>query len=104
MDSTRHCINFPSSDPKSLIQIQTFLNGEFSIVLDPQLTKTTIDLVIKYTDSTTLFLLQLLADALRRQHCNVHTLYVPYMPYMRQDRTTTNNHALSAKVVAQILD
>lgn len=48
--------------------------------------------------------LMLLTDILRYRMCQPDNLYIPYMPYSRQDRYTTNNQPFSFRVFSQLIN
>jgi ribose-phosphate pyrophosphokinase len=65
----------------------------------------TIDLVAKIQNSDQLMAMFLATDALRRVYPNARLdLNIPYFPYARQDRVCNPGEALSAKLMATLIN
>lgn len=82
----------------------TFPGGESCIRLtQPVDDRVTVD--FQFESNNDLFDLALLADAIRRESPDVELqLYIPYVPYARQDRVCNPGESLSIKVVADFIN
>lgn len=65
---------------------------------------TSVDLLCRLSSSDDLMMLLLAVDALKREDLSLNKLYIPYMPYARQDRVTEVGGAFSLQVIGNILD
>lgn len=85
-----------------------FPAGETFIRLpdDPFLSGLAAYIVLNFEGNDDLFNLALLVDALRRKYTSdvKISLYMPYLPYARQDRVCAPGESLSVKVVADFLN
>jgi ribose-phosphate pyrophosphokinase len=90
------------------VKIGKFPGGEIDIKLDPcdtPMIRPDVTIVAHVSSSDLLIGLMLTADAVRRRWpgCAVR-LFIPYLPYARQDRVCNEGEALSLAVVAQMIN
>lgn len=85
---------------------KTFPHGETMVSLEgpPQDKESIIDASTWSGDNDTMIILQI-ADILKRNYKNPHIeLFLPYLPYGRQDRATTDTTAHSLAIFARMLN
>lgn len=87
----------------------TFPGGEVSVRLDPfnpgfYDPKGTITLTARLRNSEDIMKLALLKDALSHKDGNPVRLFMPYVPYGRQDRVCNEGESFSLKVFAEMLN
>jgi ribose-phosphate pyrophosphokinase len=83
---------FPGGESCIRVALGTFFDEELTLQLDFESNGDLIDLA-------------LLADALRREHRGVKlNLFMPYVPYARQDRVCNPGESLSIRVVADFIN
>lgn len=89
-------LNFPAGE--SLVRLALPQWKSFSDVY--------VTVTFNYEDDKEIIQLMMLMDALRRKvgKCKHITLVMPYFPYARQDRVCYEGEALSAKVMADIIN
>lgn len=89
------------------VECFTFPGGEESVRLPDAISYTTpvVEVVVHGADSRTLMQMLLVVDALRRRNPLVMLdLFIPYLPYARQDRVCNDGEALSVAVVANLIN
>lgn len=90
----------------------TFKGGEEQVKIDMAHTPKGgigfVDIIAKIKNSTDVMALTMLVDACSRleglHHAAQFTLYLPYIPYARQDRVMQPGEALSIKVFANLIN
>jgi len=83
----------------------TFPGGESCIRVADNLDADEIIVGLDFESNVDLFDLALLVDALRRQYPGTPLrLFMPYVPYARQDRVCNEGESLSIKVVADFIN
>jgi len=94
------------------VEYFTFKGGEEQVKIDtkyaPKGVISFVDITAKIKNSTDVMVLALLVDACSRiENLDNHaqfTLYLPYIPYARQDRVMQPGEALSIKVFANLVN
>lgn len=91
------------------IQVINFPAGEVGVKLNSQSTINhpvpLIHVIAHLTDSNEIMRLLLVVDALRREYPGVRLIAkIPYVPYARQDRVCNQGEALSAAVMANLIN
>lgn len=86
----------------------TYPGGEVGVRVDMDKSQAlvSIDITAKISDSNGIMALLLVADAMKRQKISLAdtTLYLPYMPYARQDRVAVSGDPYSIRVFASLID
>ena len=86
----------------------TYPGGEVGVRVDMDKSQAlvSIDITAKISDSNGIMALLLVADAMKRQQISLAdtTLYLPYMPYARQDRVAVSGDPYSIRVFASLID
>lgn len=88
-----HIRQFPSGEWEFLIQ-ENIANQEITIFQQFEIDKINEGLIK----------LLLVCDTLKRNHVKKITLYVPFLPYTRQDRTYEASVSLGSKLVADLIN
>ena len=100
-------INYPTLQTAEPVNFHTFSGGEehvnINIKYDFPPTET-ITILAQCLDSKTLMDILLVTDALRAMYTNPLALFIPYLPYARQDRRCVAGDAFSLKVFADIIN
>ena len=80
-------------------------SGEYKVLLEHPTKNRDVLIVADMNNNFTESLLKLLLliDAVKNQGARKIMLFVPYLSYMRQDKSSANCSAISAKVIAQII-
>ena len=90
------------------VQSWTYPGGEVGVRVDMDKSQAlvSIDITAKISDSNGIMALLLVADAMKRQKISLAdtTLYLPYMPYARQDRVAVSGDPYSIRVFASLID
>jgi ribose-phosphate pyrophosphokinase len=85
-----------------------FPGGEIGVTIkdttDPQERATLATIVTRLNTPPQLVELILVADALKRMGQVLGNLYVPYLPYARQDRVDIPGRSFSLKAIASVID
>lgn len=93
---------------KILVKEMKFPAGEVGVNINPSpvsYAEEWITLTAKALSSDKLMAMFLATDAIRRNHPNAKIeLYIPYLPYARQDRVCNNGEALSVKVMCHLIN
>jgi ribose-phosphate pyrophosphokinase len=83
----------------------TFPGGEVSIKLPLGTAAESVMIIQRIRTSDDIMLILLTVNALREYDCVKEiSLYIPYMPYGRQDRVCSKGEAFSLKVFAQLIN
>lgn len=85
------------------VEFLTFSGGEEHVQYKIKY-KSPVTIRCSILSSKDLMRLLLLTDSLRRQGITSITLYIPYLPYARQDRVCSEGQAFSLHVFADILN
>lgn len=91
------------------IEVKTFPGGEVRIKLPEYEVSLPLarsaNLTARITNSDEFMAMMMVVDAIRRRNpgITIH-LYLPYMPYARQDRVCNDGESLSVKVVANLIN
>lgn len=98
--------NFKPFDDGFEIQHESFIfsGGEVHIKLKEFLPNEPVTIVHRVDNSADLMKVVMANDALERAGHKEISLYMPYLPYARQDRVMTKGEPLSVKVLAQIIN
>ena len=88
------------------ISFKKFPSNEFYIRLNESVRGKEVFLVHSFTSniSDELMSLFILLDCLKRSFAETVHLFIPYMPYARQDRVSQPREPISAKLLASLLD
>lgn len=88
------------------IEYETFVfsGGEVHIKIKETLYTGRVKLECRINSSDDLMRLVMAVDALRRMYVSYIEVFIPYIPYARQDRVMVQGEALSLKVFAGILN
>jgi ribose-phosphate pyrophosphokinase len=96
----------PAFSPTNLDEVKfkslTFNGGEEHIRIDPVVSGVTI--TIRMNSSSDLMKVVLAVDALRRYGNKTIKLYMPYLPYARQDRQCAYGESFSLKAFTSIIN
>lgn len=90
----------------SRVTQMTFPAGEVGIKLNQSvLDASRVDIVARIRSSDDLMALMLTVDAVRAEEPSAYVhLYLPYVPYARQDRVTAEGEAVSIRVLARMIN
>lgn len=80
-----------------------FPGGESYIILDPTFGAQNVRINARVKNSNNLIEIMLAVDALRRDGVKNIDLFLPYLPYSRQDRVCKRGESFSLKVICQML-
>lgn len=87
------------------LEMRKFPAGETFLRLPHALDADAATIELHFQGNGDLFDLALLVDALRREYGPIRIyLYMPYLPYARQDRVCSPGESLSVKVVADFIN
>ncbi len=84
------------------IDYKVFPGGEIQVNLENEINDGYIYASIK--NSEDLIKLLMVTDAYKRTYNQIPELYLPYIPYARQDRVANNGESLSIKVLADLIN
>jgi ribose-phosphate pyrophosphokinase len=84
--------------------ISKFAGGECHIKFLKEITFDSIRINTRLNTSDDIMVLCLAVDALRRMDVKYIEVFIPYIPYARQDRVMVKGEALSVKVFASIIN
>ncbi len=84
--------------------IMTFPSGFEHHVKLPPLENEDVTVTIRIRSSDDIMFLLLLSDALERVGARKKNLFIPYLPYARQDRVMVSGEPLSLKVMGNIIN
>lgn len=85
------------------VNFHTFSGGEEHVNLTPFTTEQTL-ICARLDSSAEIMRLFIVTDAIRRMGNKVINLYMPYIPYARQDRVCQQGDAFSLKVFANLIN
>ena len=80
-----------------------FSGGEVHVKLEDGPEKS-VRIIASLNSSDEIFKLILLTDALKRKGVEITEVFIPYVPYARQDRVMNNGEALSIKVFCELIN
>lgn len=81
-----------------------FSGGEQSIKIKPFKHSGPVVITTRLTSSSRVMELLMATDALKRMGYKKIDLFIPYMPYARQDRLMVSGESLSIKVLADLIN
>lgn len=85
------------------LMLSTFPAGE-ALVRVSENNSAVVHVEWKFERMSEVFTLALIADAIKQQGKQLGTLYVPYLPFARQDRVCSKGESFSLKVVAEFIN
>jgi ribose-phosphate pyrophosphokinase len=93
------------NNQRRLVDYDSFIfnGGEMHVRLD-EIKWNVAHINARISNANGILTLNLLSDALDRCKAGIKHLYLPYFPYARQDRVCVNGEALSAKVMANLIN
>lgn len=95
-----------SSDDYSLVHFEQFKfsGGEIHIKINPEEIRGSLHISTRLNTSDDIMQLLLAVDSLRRLNVKDISLYIPYLPYARQDRVMVSGEPLSLRVMADLIN
>lgn len=97
----------PSSLPEIEFTMKQFGGGEWNIVLNNRIDYSKVEKVLithRCNNSESLMQILLAADALKIKGVSEIELFIPYLPYARQDRLCSEGESFSLKVFCNLIN
>lgn len=80
-----------------------FSGGEIQVKIDQTFEKS-VRILARLDSSDEIFKLILVTDALRREGIKINDVFIPYVPYARQDRVMASGESLAIKVFCDLIN
>jgi ribose-phosphate pyrophosphokinase len=100
-------MNGPCERPLTLDDVRSFNFpvGEMHIQLPENiLTRNFVDITYEYSDNESVIKFMMIGDTLKRLGISIRTIYIPYLPFSREDRSFEKGGSFGLAFFADIIN